>query len=83
MVLSTRAKQKMTLAHIVGHDVLMLDNDNPLSLALANAYHIIDIYDVLAMPFQDINLLEYVDGKGNTVILPSGYQYMVVWIIKH
>jgi hypothetical protein len=59
----------------------MLDDDNPLSLALQKAF-LVDIYDVLAMPFHDIDRLEYVDDQGKVVMLPNGYRYMIR-IIKH
>jgi hypothetical protein len=59
----------------------MLDNNNPLSLALTKAF-LADIYNILATPFHDIKWLDYVDDQGNEILLPSGYQYMLR-IIKH
>jgi hypothetical protein len=68
------------LTHVISN-VFVLDNNNPLSLALTKAF-IVDIYDILAMPFHYIEWLGYVDDQGNTIMLPNGYRYMV-WIIKH
>jgi hypothetical protein len=77
----TRAERRKALDHVVTN-VFMLDNaDNPLSLALTKAF-LVDIYDILAMPFHDIKRLAYVDDQGNEILLPSGYQYMLR-IIKH
>ena len=77
----TRAERRTALLHVVT-DVFMLDDpDNPLSLALSKAF-LVDIYDILAMPFHDIDRLDYLDDQGNEVPLPTGYQYMLR-IIKH
>jgi hypothetical protein len=76
----TRAERQTALAHVVTN-VFMLDDDSPLSLALTKAF-LVDIYDILAMPFHDIERLDYVDNQGNEILLPSSYQYMLQ-IIKH
>jgi hypothetical protein len=68
----TRAERRTALAHIVTN-VFMLDNDNPLSLALTEAF-LVNIYNILAMPFHDIKRLDYVDNQGNEILLPSSYQ---------
>jgi hypothetical protein len=59
----------------------MLDDDNPLSLTLQRAF-LVNMYDVLAMLFHDIDWLDYVDDQGKEIMLPNGYRYMIR-IIKH
>jgi hypothetical protein len=77
----TRAEQRTALTHVISN-VFMLDDNNPLSLALTKAF-LVNIYDILAMPpFHDIERLEYVDDQGNEIMLPNGYRYMIR-IIKH
>jgi len=76
----TRAERRTALTHVISN-VFMLDDESPLSLALQKAF-LVDIYDVLAMPFHDIDRLEYVDDQGKVVMLPNGYRYMIR-IIKH
>jgi hypothetical protein len=44
--------------------------------------YLINVFDVITMPFQDIDCLAYEDDQGNMVTLPSSYQY-IIWIIKH
>jgi hypothetical protein len=69
------------LAHVVTNIFMLDDTNNPLSLSLTKAF-LVDIYNILAMPFHDIERLDYVDDQGNEILLPSGYQYMLQ-IIKH
>jgi len=77
----TRTERRTALAHVVTNVFMLDDADNPLSLALTKAF-LMDIYDILVMPFHDIERLDYVDAQGNEILLPSGYQYMLR-IIKH
>jgi hypothetical protein len=70
-VVLLRAEQRTALTHVISN-VFMLNDDNPLSLALTKAF-LVDIYDILAMPFHDIELLDYVDDQGNEIMLPNGY----------
>jgi hypothetical protein len=63
----TRAEGKVALTHVL-KNVLKLEDDNPLFRALSKD-KLLDISDVLILPFEDIEKLTYIDDQEMNAIL--------------
>jgi hypothetical protein len=69
----TRADGKLALTHVI-ENVFQLPIKNPLTTALTQA-GIIEIGDILCMPYDDMLDLTYMDGKGDKYPFSKGYKY--------
>ena len=69
----TRADGKLALKHVI-ENVFELPTDHPLPTALTEA-GIVEIGDVLSMPYDDILDLTYTDDQGNEVPVGRGDKY--------
>ena len=76
----TRADGKLALAHVI-KDVFELLDDHPLHTSLLQA-GIVEIGDVLSMPYDDILVLTYRDDKGDEHPVAKGDKYRLR-IIKY
>ena len=66
----TRADGKLALTHVI-ENVFELPDDHPMITALDQA-DIVEIDDVLSMPYDDILDLTYIDDQGNEVAIGRG-----------
>jgi hypothetical protein len=69
----TRAEGKVALTHTL-KNVLKLEDDNPLFRALSKE-DLLDITDVLILPFEDIEKLTYLDDQGDKRNLVRRYTF--------
>jgi hypothetical protein len=69
----TRADGNLALNHII-ENVFELLTDHQLPIALDQA-GIIEIGDVLSMPYDDIHDLTYIDDQGDEVTVGKGDKY--------
>ena len=69
----TRADGKAALTHVI-ENVFELPIDHPLPTALTQA-SIVEIGDVLCMPYDDILDLAYTDDQGNVIPVGKGDTY--------
>jgi hypothetical protein len=69
----TRADGKLALKHVI-ENVFELPTDHPLPTALTEA-GIVEIGDVLSMPYNDILDLTYTDDQGNEAPVRRGDKY--------
>ena len=73
MMVFTRADGKLALNHVI-ENVFELPIDHQLPIALEQA-GIIEIGDVLSMPYDDIQDLTYIDDQGDEVTVGKGDKY--------
>ena len=76
----TRADAKLALSHVIAN-VFELPVDHVLFTALAQA-GIVEIGNVLSMPYDDIMDLAYLDAQGAEHVVPKGNRTRL-WIIKY
>ena len=72
-MVSTRADGRLALKHVI-ENVFELPTDHPLPTALTEA-DIVEIGDVLSMPYDDILDLTYTDDQGNQASVGRGDKY--------
>jgi hypothetical protein len=77
----TRADGKLTLVTPVIENVFELLADHPLTIALTQA-GIVDVGDVLSMPYDDVLHLKYTNDQGDEVPVGKGDTYRLR-IIKY
>jgi hypothetical protein len=75
-----RADGKLALAHVI-ENVFELPDDHPMITGLTQA-SIMEMDNVLSMPYDDILELSYVDDQGDEVALGKGDKYRLQ-IIKY
>jgi hypothetical protein len=76
----TRADGKLALAHVI-KDVFELPDDHPLPIVLTQA-GIVEIGDILSMPYNNILDLTYLDDQVNEHLVGKGDKYRLR-IIKY
>ena len=76
----TRADGKLALKHVI-ENVFELPMDHPLPTVLTEA-DIVEIGDVLSMPYDDILDLTYIDDQGNEIPVGKGDKYRLQ-VIKY
>jgi hypothetical protein len=69
----TRADGKLALTHVI-KNVFEIPTDHPLTTALIEA-GIIEIGDILCMPYDDIVDLAYTDDQGSEIPMGMGDKY--------
>jgi hypothetical protein len=77
----TRADGNFALAHVIENVFEPLDN-HPLHTILLQAGGIVEIGNVLTMPYGNILDLTYCDDQGNEHLVGKGDKYRL-WIIKY
>ena len=74
MMVCTRADGKLALTHVI-ENVFELPMDHPLPTTALTEADIIEIRDVLSMPYDNILDLTYTDDQGNEAPVGRGDKY--------